>query len=569
MQPIRSISSLNGLWDFAFLGSIDLGPFDPHQSRSWERIPVPSVFDILPAYAGKRGAAVYQTTLDVPAHQPARLEFGAVSMWSRIYIDGTPLHEQRCGYAPFSVALPPSASTRRTITVLLDNRFDAKRLPMHEEKFDFYQYGGILREVTCHLLPATGPFLDHVHVTPGADYQSGAITVAITLSAPPVEGQSVVIQFDDAPAQLHVLSDALTTTLSLHVPAPRVWSPQSPQLHRMRVILRDRNGRDYDDVSIRFGLRRIEVRSGKLLLNGEPLILRGYNRHEWHPHYGPCTPLLQMANDLLLLRDLGCNFVRGAHYPQDARFLDLCDELGFLVFEENLGWQQDRNVLSNPDYRRDHAESLLAMVNASYNHPCVILRGFLNEAESDQPASRPIYEESVALLRRHDPSRLITYATDRLPNGKTDLHLDLVDVVSINLYPGWYGCEGVENPLSLIAPCMDKMVRLVDEMGFHEKPILFSEIGAEGLYGWHDPHQDFFSEEYQAAYLATACTKALSLERSCGIALWQFCDTRTYGKGKSLSRPRTFNNKGTVDEYRRPKLAYAAVKNVFHSTIQP
>ncbi len=562
LQPVRPVRSLNGLWNFAFLGDIELESFDPSQRHEWERLPVPSAFDVLPAYAGKRGAAVYETTFDVPAHQPARIEFGAVSMWGRVYIDGVLCHEQRCGFAQFSILLPTSASTRRTLTVLVDNRFDAKRLPMHEEKFDFYQYGGILRDVTCHLLPVTGLFLDRVQVTPLAGYASGEISLALTLSTTPKEAQIVAIQFDDEPAQQHSLTAALTT-LTPHVPSPRVWSPQSPHLHRVRVVLLDRNGHPLDDLTTRFGLRRIEVRNGQLQLNGDRLILRGYNRHEWHPHYGPCTPLLQMVNDLQMLRDLDCNFVRGSHYPQDARFLDLCDELGFLVFEENLGWQQDRNVLNNPDYRRDHASSLLAMVYASYNHPCIILRGFLNEAESDQPASRAIYEESAALLRQHDPSRLVTYATDRLPNGKPDLNLDLVDLISINLYPGWYGCEGVEDPLTLIAPCMDKMVRLVDEMGFGEKPVFFSEIGAEGLYGWHDPHHDFFSEEYQAAYLATACTKALSLDRCCGIALWQFCDIRTYGKGKSLMRPRTFNNKGTVDEYRRPKLAYAAVKKIF------
>lgn len=547
-----------------FLGPINVATIDLDLIHPNDRIPVPSAFDALPVYAGKRGVALYRTEIEIPPGRPAQLHFGAVSLWSQVFIDDALLREHRCGYTPFTVDVPISASNRRTLTVLVDNRFDSERLPMHEEKFDFYQYGGILREVTCHILPPQQPNLARVEVTPLSGYRRGEVQVAITLDHAPSAGEKISLQFDNGTVSIHPLTQTVTT-LKLNVPSPRLWSPTTPYLHRLRTALRDSQGAEYDDLTVRFGLRRIEVREGKLQLNGEPLVLRGYNRHEWHPQYGPCTPLLQMHADLQLLRDLGCNFVRGAHYPQDSRFLDLCDELGFLVFEENLGWQQDHRMMARNDYRRDHAEALLAMIHASYNHPCVIMHGFLNEAESDHPNSRAIFEESTTLLRQHDPSRLITYASDRLPRHLPDINLDLVDLVSINLYPGWYGCENVENPLSLIAPCMEEMIRKVDELGFHDKPVLFSEIGAEGLYGWHDPHHDFFTEEYQAAYLTTACTAALSLERCCGIALWQFCDIRTYGKGRSLMRPRTFNNKGTLDEYRRPKMAYAAVRSCFRA----
>lgn len=558
---IRPAHSLNGLWSFAFLGAIDLGTFDPASCQTSQSLPVPSAFDALPDYAGKRGAAVYQTTFDLPPGFAARIDFGAVSMWCRVYVDNAPLREHRCGYAPFSVTVPPAEHTRRTLTVLVDNRFDAARLPMHEEKFDFYQYGGILRDVTCHVLPAAAPHLERVHVTPLSGYARGEVEVAITFAGTTAANLTAAFQFDDAPAMAYPIARAEgTQRLTLRVPEAQVWSPTTPHLHQLRVTLLAADGQPIDDLAVRFGLRRIEAHDGQLRLNGQPLTLRGYNRHEWHPQYGPCTPTLQMASDLQLLRDLGCNFVRGSHYPQDSRFLDLCDEWGFLVFEENLGWQQSAATMTTDAYRRDHADTLRAMVNHSYNHPSIILRGFLNEAESDQPDSRPLYEESAALLRELDPTRLITYATDRAPR---DVNLDLVDVISVNIYPGWYGCEGVENPLSLIAPRMQDIRRAMDEKGFRDKPLLISEIGCEGLYGWHDPHRDFFSEEYQAQYLAEACRQALALERCCGIALWQFCDGRTYGGGRALGRPRTFNNKGTLDEYRRPKLAYAAVREIF------
>jgi len=202
------------------------------------------------------------------------------------------------------------------------------------------------------------------------------------------------------------------------------------------------------------------------------------------------------------------------------------------------------------------------MVRASANHPSVIIWGFLNEAGTDAEYVRPVFEATVALLRALDPTRLISYAS---MFARTDRYFDLVDLIGLNVYPGWYGCEGAEAPLELIAPFLRQCFEHLDAAGLAEKPVVISEIGAEGLYGWRDAHHDFFTEEYQAEYLRRACVEALSHPRCSGIALWHFSDVRTYGGGWSLKRPRTFNNKGTLDEYRRPKAAYAAVRKVFRS----
>ncbi|HEU5078974.1 MAG TPA: glycoside hydrolase family 2 TIM barrel-domain containing protein [Opitutaceae bacterium] len=590
-HTIRSVVSLNGLWDFAFLGAIDLSGFQPAAAAGLgtEKMPVPSAFDALPAYAGRRGAAVYRRRIAVPAGRAARITFGAVSMWCRVFVDGTARFENACGYAPFVVEVPPSEQPERELLVLVDNRFDFERVPMHEEYFDFYQYGGILRDVSLHVLPKEGLFIEHVQVSPTEAYREGGVGVRVELGGRVPPSVSLVLQFDEEePFTREVaLIDGARVELALSVPRPRVWSPETPALHTLRVALqksgearsepmeaddrRERSGTmfsgeatgeptEINDAKVRFGLRRIEARAGALWLNGERLQLRGYNRHEWHPNFGPCTPELQMIADLQLLRDLGCNFVRGSHYPQNQRFLDLCDEFGFLVWEENLGWGQRERTFASRKFAQDHETALRAMVRASCNHPSVIIWGFLNEAASDADYVRPLFERSVATLRALDPTRLISYAS---MFALTDRSFDLVDLVALNLYPGWYGCEGVDAPLELIAPHLQKCLEHLDAAGFGEKPVMVSEIGAEGLYGWHDAHNDFFTEEYQAAYLERACRVVLKNPRWSGIALWHFSDVRTYGGGWSLKRPRTFNNKGTLDEYRRPKLAYRAVQAVF------
>ncbi|WP_043587898.1 glycoside hydrolase family 2 protein [Geminisphaera colitermitum] len=568
--PLRTVTSLNGLWDFAFPGRIDLDAFSPASFPSeTEKTPVPSAFDALPAHAGRRGAAVYRRRFTVPAGRRARLEFGAVSMWCRVWIDGVAVAEHACGYAPFTVDVPvrTDSSGERELVVLVDNRYDFARVPMHEEYFDFYQYGGLLRDVTLHLLPVAsvegGVFIDHVQTLVGEGYAEGRFQLRVHLSGKSIPASvALVTQIDDneprVAENIPVDADGVAT-LQLQAGAPRIWSPDTPHLHRLTVRLPD-NG---DALEIRFGLRRIEARSGKLWLNGQPLVLRGYNRHEWHPNTGPCTPTLQMVADIQLMKDLGCNFVRGSHYPQDQRFLDLCDEFGLLVWEENLGWGQREKTFASTKWRADHARALRAMVRASCNHPCVIIWGFLNEAGTNADYVRPVLEETTKTLRALDPSRLVSYAS---MYGKVDKHFDLADLIALNIYPGWYGCEGVEHPLDLIAPAMREFFASIDARGFADKPIMISEIGAEGLYGWRDAHNDFFTEEHQAEYIRRACEEALSNPRSSGIALWHFSDVRTYGGGWSLKRPRAFNNKGTFDEYRRPKAAARVVKEIFRQS---
>lgn len=561
-SAIRNSASLSGLWDFAFLGPVDPDSIQPNAVSATEKMPVPSAFDALPAHAGKRGVALYRTSFTLAPNHPARLEFGAVSMRSLVFIDGVLQREHACGYSPFSVDVPPSNKVSRELSILVDNRFDFKRAPMHEEYFDFYQYGGILRDVVLHQLPKEGPFIDIVHVLPTAGYREGNVEARIYLGGDASGPVIFTTQFDNEPAQTHSVAfqPGEGLILSLQVSHPQIWSPQSPKLHVLRVTLLESVGIKRDATEVRFGLRLIEAHAGQLWLNGEKLRLRGFNRHEWHPNYGPCTPALQMAADLQWMRKLGCNFVRGSHYPQDQRFLDLCDEMGFLVWEENLGWGQREKVFASETFRRQHRESLEAMVRASINHPSVIIWGFLNEAGSNEDYVRPVFEETAAKLRAMDPSRLISFAS---MFSLDDRNFDLVDLIALNVYPGWYGAEGVEDPCGLIAPFMQKCFASIDARGFGDKPVIISEIGAEALYGWRDPHDDFFTESYQAKYLAEACREALENPRSSGIAIWHFSDVRTYGGGRSLLRPRAFNNKGVFDEYRRPKASADAVGMAF------
>jgi len=554
-----------GLWDFAFLGNIDLETADPLGAVFSEKMPVPGAFDALPAYAGKLGLAVYRKQFHVPVGRRARLEFGAVSRWSRVYVDQAVVVENACAYAPFDADLPVADHPVREVVVMVDNRFDFERAPLNLEYFDYYQYGGIIRNLHLKVLPEEEVWIDTVQVTPHPDkYRDGWVEIRVALDGRVERIGGISWQFDGSTESFHRKleeSDRGVVRFQSRVPDAGLWSPSHPELHSLHVKCYGENGQDVDEKTVRFGLRRIEARQGHLFLNGELLQLRGYCRHEWHPNYGPSTPVLQMAADLQILKDMGCNFIRGGHYPQSQQFLDLCDELGFLVWEEMNGGVPKANYVT-PKFLADHDRALRAMVRASYNHPSVIIWAFLNESASDQDFSRPVYEKIVHTLRELDGSRLVTYASNK---AMTDKHLDLVDIISLNLYPGWYGCEAVENPLELVVPRLRECLDFYSAPQWKDKPVIVSEIGAEAIYGWRDPHNDFFTEEYQAELLRRACSEMLDNPRSSGLALWQFCDVRTWSGCSSLGRPRTFNNKGSFDEYRRPKAAAKVVREIYRA----
>jgi len=552
--PARQVHCLDGLWDFAYLGDdIDLDALDVRGVEFTERMPVPGCFDATPAYAGRRGTAVYRTTLRVAPDTPGLLSIGALGMWARIYVDGQPICEPTLPYSQIGISIPAADFSTREVLVVSDNRFDRERMPLLEQFFDFYAYGGIFRSVYWHELPEYA--LDRVEIVT-TDLAAGRIQAAVRFHeefSDTIRGRVAID--GGAFAMLELAVDRGTAVLDLVIPEPTPWTPQAPALHTLEL----RVGKDA--ITERFGLRTVGIKDGAVTINGEPVKLLGYCRHEAHPQYGPALPLDQLVQDLQLLRDLGCNFVRGSHYPQDPRFLDLCDEYGMIVFEESMGWGQKVEHFTDPAFQDLQIIQTQEMVRKSYNHPAIVMWGFLNEGASNAPESRKLYEKLAGTLRAFDNTRLVTYASN---HPLDDLNLDLVDVVSINCYPGWYAADReLVAPSAEIVPTLDRIRASLAERGLGDKPFLVTEIGAGAIYGWRDPLRAHWSEEYQEEYLRVVCEEVVANDAIAGVALWQFCDCRTYASARALMRPRAFNNKGTLDEYRRPKLAYRMVRAIF------
>ena len=232
-----------------------------------------------------------------------------------------------------------------------------------------------------------------------------------------------------------------------------------------------------------------------------------------------------------------------------------------LVWEEALGWGDHQDNLTDPAFQDAQLRQLKLMVKNSFNHPCVIIWGFLNEGDSHLEYAVPFYGEMIRCLRQQDSSRLVTYASAR---GETDLNYAAADIVCLNTYPAWYSADSEKfRPLEEIRTRLDRFLEFMKNNKLSDKPFIISEIGAGAIYGWRDRFRVHWSEEYQADYLEEVCRYIEETPAVTGVAFWHFADCRTYSSSRALYRPRAFNNKGIMDEYRRPKLVYEVVKQYF------
>jgi len=561
LYPRRKSADLAGFWDFLFIPKtmIRLNTLDGIPSLAYhEKQAVPGCFDAAGTHKGERGVGIYRRSVCVSKAGTVRLDIGALLLAGRIFWDGVEVGRDVYPYSAASFEWQTDCG-RHELVIAVENVIDTETNPLFCANYDFYAFGGILRSITLTEMPDAPIHLGRCTVTT-LDLKSGRVRLdAELVNAPDGALIALMIQFDEGESiTWNVTTRNGVGSTEFTLKNKSVWSPASPNLHTVRVLLPDCS----DEIVERFGLRTIEAKNGRLLLNGEDLFLAGYNRHESHPQSGAEIPRAAMLEDLQILRSLHCNFIRGCHYPQSQEFLDLCDETGFLVWEESLAWGNGPEMLNNGLFRTRQVEQTANMVRVSRNHPCVILWGFLNEVHSHLPEARTLIEQLVGTIKTFDTSRPVTFASMMIAYGEQCL--DLVDVISCNTYPGWYGTDLYEEDQpARIAPRFDEVIREISKDGLAQKPLLISEIGAAALYGCRDTQHIPWTENFQADYIAEVCKQITARPRIRGLALWHFADARTFTGGSSLNRARGFNNKGTLDEFRREKLAASVVRTAF------
>lgn len=546
-NKIRKTQELSSsLWNFF--------PCSGENKDKKYKVAVPCCWESLPDFSCYRGIGVFSRTIEAEGN--IRLIFKGVSHTAKVCLDGNTIAEHYNAYTPFSAVLRNITGKSHLLEVYADNSFSEKSA-LHIPN-DYMSYGGISRGVVLETLGDA--YIEYIHAVPFKD-KSGwntKVSVKITslLAKEKVYGLKIqlngrILEFDKI--TLHP-GESVTVEKDCIPGEVKSWEIEDPTLYEIEAVLTDKD-QAVDDLIERIGYREVKTEGKDILLNGRKLLIKGFCRHEDHPMFACAIPFSAMQQDLLLVKDLGANSIRTSHYPNDELFLDLCDEQGILIWEENHARGLTLEQMENPNFEQQAETCIEEMINAHINHPSIIIWGILNECASDTEYGYGCYQKQYDLIHKMDISRPRSSASCKF---KTDICFGLPEIVSYNLYPEWYH----DTPAGEYVKDIYNWVQTESEGS--GKPFLVTEIGAGAIYGYRTPTLCKWSEEYQAMALENQIQAVLSHEEISGIYIWQYCDVRISSEWFS-GRPRTMNNKGIVDEFRRRKMSYDIVKRLYHS----
>ena len=521
--------SLDGSWSFRFEEGKMLEAASGVDFPAADTIPVPACYDMMPKWYMKRGTGLYRRTFTLAAPmKDAVLVVDGMGVRAKFEIDGKSLGVHPYPYARLEVPVGHLSAGEHTIFAAVDNTLAWPQVKMARPYYDFYLYGGFYHGVK---LVERKP---KVFVRT-LDYRTGKIEVQ-------VEG-----------------GEKKTMT----VPDFKCWSPEEPNLTTIEVAGR----------KVRFGIRQIESRNRKIYLNGKEIFLKGFNRHESDWLNGAATGEAVMLQDIQRLKALGGNFIRGAHYQQCERFLDLCDENGVMVWEESLGWGNGQdytnrnfkpNELTDEEFCEMQVHQTREMVRASFNHPSVIIYGFLNECASQKPECKVLVDRLIETIRAEDTGRLVTFACNI--TGK-DICNTNTDIIAFNTYPGTIPMQpGTEAEFrKKVSGTFNDIVRKFRER-YPDKPIMVSESGCGGEFGRRGEYASPNTEEFQNEYLTDIFETLWANPDVVGFSIWQMNDGRTRERFGGVAVSAFFGGSvaGVFDRLRRPKLSAETVRKYFN-----
>jgi beta-glucuronidase len=399
------------------------------------------------------------------------------------------------------------------------------------------------------------------------DGTNGIIRVQIERTPGDAVDARVILNGHGASLSTELRLESASGKLQLTVPEAALWSSKTPNLYDLRVEL-VRNSALVDCYSLMIGIRTITVEGDKLLLNGEPVKLVGFGRHEDFPVVGKGLLPALIVKDYALMRWIGANSFRTSHYPYSEQMMDLADRLGFLVIDETPA--VGLFFLATGLERRNRLcqQMIREMIDRDKNHPSVIMWSLANEPHTataearqayyrdftviDHP-SRPeaveTFKTQAELVRELDPTRPVTLVSHE---GALEEAFEFVDVTCLNRYCGWYTQSG---QIDLGLEWLDKEIELIYQL--YPKPFILSEFGTDTIPGHHAQPPEMFSEEYQAEFLTRQLQLTDQKPFVVGQHIWNMCDFKT---SQAVHRMAAYNYKGVFTRDRRPKLAAHRVR---------
>lgn len=551
LQAQREMKTINDNWEFR--KSID---------ESWESVNLPHTFNI-DAYQQRnyyQGKGFYRRTLVLPeivAERRYYMKIDAASKAANIRVNGKEVGSHVGGYTACIVDITEYIRKENLIEITVDNG----RKDITPISADFTFWGGIYRDVWLISTPkqhfnmsnmgSDGIFIS----TPVVNEKRGVLKVKCEVTNDSHESsilevrsaiyspQGKLLQTIKQKQKLKSGETYIFENTSGAIESPDLWSPETPSLYLVKTTLVDpKSGKLLDEKNHKVGFRWFTFDGSKgFFLNGKSYKLRGLNRHQDQAPAGVALDDEAHRRDIFLMKELGCNFIRISHFPQDDAILEMCDELGLLAWEEI----PIINIVPNtPGYDDNCEYNLREMIRQHYNHSSVITWGYMNEILLTAPSiGKPEWlackERTVnlaqrleAVLKEEDPGRASVMAFN-MTNLYNEIGLNLVDVVGWNLYHGWY----VDKLKDFNAWCEDQHRRYPDQ------PMIISEWGAGSDKRLHSTQGRAFdfSIEYQQTYIEHYLPFIENIEWISGCAYWNFIDFNVAARQESMPR---VNNKG-------------------------
>jgi beta-glucuronidase len=568
----RTIIDLNGIWKF----KLDSG--EGLQEKWYENdltdtisMAVPSSFNDIGVNASIRdhvGWVWYEREFSVPAilqSERVVLRFGSATHLAKVFVNGELVVEHKGGFLPFEAEINKFLQKgKNRLTVAVNNILDYSTLPVgtviekdipgvgkvirNQPNFDFFNYAGLHRPVKIYTTPTT--YVKDVTIVTEID---GQVHYSIEKAG---TAQVKVKAIDESG---FVVGETEGVTGKINIPNVRLWEPLNAYLYTLQVEL-EKDGETVDIYEQPFGVRTVEVKDGKFLINKKPFYFKGFGKHEDTPIHGRGFNEAANVMDFNLMKWSGANSFRTAHYPYSEEIMRLADNEGFVIIDEvpAVGMHLNMLVVFLGGTKRDtwkelktfehHQQVIQELILRDKNHPSVVMWNIANEAATEEEGAYEYFKPLVELAKELDPQkRPVTIVTEIQSSPKKDQVAELLDVLAFNRYYGWYvdGGDLVMAKEKLRAELNEWLNRCPD------KPFMMTEYGADTVAGLHDVEPVMFTEEYQVEFYRANHEVFDEVNHFIGEQVWNFADFAT---GQGIVRVQG-NKKGIFTRDRKPKYA--------------
>lgn len=471
------------------------------------------------------------------------LYFGAVNYDSKIYLNGQKVGEHIGGYTPFNMEVTKQAEDGENFVIV---KVDNKRYPegVPTLNCDWFNYGGITRDVMLVEVPQTYIQSYNLQLKQGS---KDLLTGYVKMKGAQLQ-QKVKIEIPELKINKELVTDEKGYAAFEIKAKPGLWSPENPYLYTVSFV------GETDKVSDEIGFRTIETRGREILLNGKPIFLKGISIHEEAPFRS--GRIISEAEDYTLLswaRELGCNYVRLAHYPHNEKMVRMAEKMGLMMWSEipvywTIQWK-------NPETYQNAHNQLTEMIERDQNRAAVIIWSIANETPHSDARDLFLSDLSKS-AREKDNTRLISMAMERSDKSSTILSVqdkmsEYVDIISCNQYLGWY--DGLNEKIDRVSWEID-----------YDKPLVFSEFGGGAVAGYHGDKSQIWTEEYQEElYIKILNMIDERMPPVAGISPWVLVDFRS--PRRLLPQIQDgFNRKGLLSDKGMKKKAFFILRDWYN-----